>query len=202
MLLARYNKSRKATMWISLGISLGSLQRLRTSTRKEQRELISSMEQKKLAIKMSAQKGQEIRFIRGKYQGQTGWVNAAKKKTKKGLQPVIVKMDNGVEKQTRVKVTSFRTPFSAANNYAEAALQQHPDMELAMIKLAESVAECGLRDINEMLVIFEAEIERAKFILLSKGSSARYRIVTCDADYPAQAEDVVNKSGDLEFGDV
>jgi hypothetical protein len=78
---------------------------------------------------MPAQKGDPIRFVKGKYLGNVGWINTGKKKTKSGTYCyVIVRLENE-EKETRVKRSSYRERQVPPKTYEEAILQQHPDIE-------------------------------------------------------------------------
>ncbi|KAL3903644.1 MAG: hypothetical protein SGARI_005282, partial [Bacillariaceae sp.] len=87
------------------------------------------------------EKGRSIRFVKGKYAGYEGWEDKSKRK-KKGsrYRPVIIKLEEK-EKKTSVLKTSFRSLFHIPSTLEEAALQQHPDLELAMINLAGMFAQ-------------------------------------------------------------
>ncbi len=125
-----------------------------------------------------AEKGQEIRFVKGTYAGKIGWINKAQKKTKGDVKRhVIVLKDNGEEKATQTNKFSFRKPHVAPKTYEEAAIQQHFDMEKQMIKLAAMFAECAIVDSKGATKIFDKEVRRAIKELNSQGSKARYRNV-------------------------
>lgn len=110
------------------------------------------------------QKGEEIRFVKGKYMGEKGWINTEKTcKTKVGKKEqvyVIVDLERG-EKSTRVNKSSIRDKFSAPMSHEEAAMQQHKELELAMIQLAELWAECGITNVDNALALLSVEIGRA-----------------------------------------
>lgn len=129
-------------------------------------------------------KGKEIRFVRGTYAGRTGWVNDAKKTRGKSC-PVIVKLDDE-EKETTVWRRSYRKPFSKPANREEAAIQQHPDIELAMIKLFQMFAECDLRSNQNVIHLLNKEFTDAKKHQRDLNGKARYRRV----EYNSQ-DDVV-----------
>ena len=131
-----------------------------------------------------AEKGDEIRFIRGSYEGFIGWINKSKKtkKKKSSRRFVIVLLDDGTEKQTWVKKNSYRKRHSDPASYEEAALQQHSDMELTMIKLAEMFAEIGTSNFQEVVRLFYIELEIAYKNQKELGNKARFRNVEFDHD--------------------
>ena len=126
-----------------------------------------------------SEKGKEIRFIKGKYQGCVGWLNSAVKKKKKAVyRHVIIKGEKEEDKLTKVKESSYRKPFAAPQSYEEACLQQHSDIELAMVQLAEMFAECKVHTNNVNIAsLFEAELKRAVDYQVKLGNRARYRAV-------------------------
>lgn len=134
------------------------------------------------------EKGQAIRFVKGTYAGQTGWYNSVNN-TKSGIYcSVIVPMKSGAEKATRVLKSSIRAPFADPTTFEEAALQQHPDLELAMINLAEMFVQCGVTRSTEAMKLLDAELTEAysRFKLL--GNKARYRGVDFHPDNEDQED--------------
>ena len=107
------------------------------------------------------QKGKAIRFVKGTCVGCVGWIDKAFKKKKRSPHvDVIVDMDGSLV-QKYVKKTSIRDAFARPKSYEEAALQQHNDIETAMIKLAEKFAECGIEDQQEAANLFMMELKHA-----------------------------------------
>ncbi|CAB9513719.1 hypothetical protein SEMRO_608_G174830.1 [Seminavis robusta] len=104
------------------------------------------------------QKGKEIRFIRGTYKGCTGWMNRA---IKSSTCNVIVAHE-GVEKVTRVLSSSVRNKWTEPTSFEHALVQQHADVELAMVALAELLAECGVRRNPEILALINTELTIAR----------------------------------------
>ena len=137
-----------------------------------------------------ADKGKEIRFVKGNYKGKGGWIDKSKKKTK-ASRNVIVDMGTGPDDAdsddesqnnsnqqkycvaTRVMRDSIRSKFDAPKSYEEAALQQHFDIEEAMINLAEKFAECKASNIDAISSLFSKELKRAKKSLMKKGKGYR-----------------------------
>jgi hypothetical protein len=127
-------------------------------------------------------KGEEIRFVKGKYAGLSGWIDRSKKKKKNScFRSVIVGLDNEdddfeEEKATRVKISSFRKQVSGdPRTFEEAAVMQHKDIEKAMIDLATMFAQCAVQDTNEVLRLFNTELALALEFQKKLGSKARYR---------------------------
>jgi hypothetical protein len=127
-------------------------------------------------------KGDQIRFVKGKYAGFQGWKDSSRKK-KKGsrYRPVIIQLE-GSEHMTSVHRASYRSPFQAPRSFEEAALQQHSDLELAMIRVADMFAELGVTDNRIAVNIFDKELKRAREDQLKLGSKARYRKVDFKAE--------------------
>jgi transcription antitermination factor NusG len=132
----------------------------------------------------SIEKGDEIRLVKGKYEGQQAWMNKAKKPTK-CYYFVIVVDDDGTERATRVLKGSARiiaqepTPTS----YEEAVIQQHPDIERAIDKLCELLVECGINKHSDKLArILETKIEEAKATQDSLSYRAKWRHVEYETD--------------------
>jgi hypothetical protein len=132
-------------------------------------------------------KGEPVRFVKGKYEGLTGWIDKGKKSKKKGFyQNVIVALDadeNGMDesklKATYVKISSLRKPFpSEPRTFEEAAVMQHQDLEKAMIDLADMFAKLGGSvNHNEVMRLFAAELNTAQELQCKLGSKARFRYV-------------------------
>ena len=128
--------------------------------------------------------GKQIRFIKGTYKGKTGWINQKlakeKRKNKKKLVDVIVLFEDSNAKRARVKKTSFRDPHEEALTYEEQALQDHPDVELAIIDMAAMIATLSVIDMEEMHRLIKEEIENATLEQILQGKDARYRKVNFD----------------------
>ena len=90
---------------------------------------------------------------------------------------VIVLLDDNEEKATHVKITSIREGYNQARCYEEAALQQHRDMEEALIKVCEMLAQCGLENNVNATILFDRELTRARENIGKLGHKARFRHV-------------------------
>ena len=128
------------------------------------------------------EKGEEIRFVKGTYDGLAGWKNKAKNRAKgSSLIPVIVQLERG-PKATKVKLLSFRKPFTEPTCKEEAAVQQNPDLELAMINLATMWAQMGVTDISKIVKLVATKINEAQKHQKNLKGKARYRYV----EYPCK----------------
>ena len=92
--------------------------------------------------------GHRIRFIRGTYKDQKGWLNATKEPTKQKYY-VIVEPDPPAhiyEKGTCVLKTSVKilSAETLPRTWEEALLYQHPDIDRLMDKLAANLAMCRI----------------------------------------------------------
>lgn len=119
----------------------------------------------------------KIRFAKGTHKGKEGWEDDSKQYAEdSGYRAVIVKTKN-ILKQTRVLFTSIRKPFEDATSREEAAIQQHPDLELAIIELAEKWAEIPDYDHNNVMSLLFEELQIADSHQEQRGFKARYRRV-------------------------
>jgi hypothetical protein len=126
---------------------------------------------------MTAVKGNPVRFIAGKYGGKTGWVNNSENADEE-IVPVIVNLGRKGEKATYVYRSSVRPDSSEAapNSYAEAVLQQCPDIERSLVEVARKLAKCDIkRDVAGFHKVIETKLNEAIVLQESKGSKAMYR---------------------------
>ena len=124
----------------------------------------------------AAKKGLEIRFIAGKYAGLSGWVNDAQTSDEK-ITAVIVHQGRKGEKCTFVHTHSFRyKSIAEAKTKAEAALQQHPNIEKSIVTATRQVASCYITEKNVagFRNVLVEELDKAREYQEAKGSRARY----------------------------
>ena len=119
-------------------------------------------------------KGDEIRFIRGTYKGCTGWMDTANKLKSKSKMVWVVVDDEDEEVHSRVWRTSIRESFQAPATWAEAVVQQHPDIESAVIEVARLFASCSIEDEMSVLKLVGEEIRRA----MTENGKKTIRVVT------------------------
>jgi hypothetical protein len=128
--------------------------------------------------------GQRIRFIRGTYEDQKGWLNANREPTKCKYYVIVEANppDRVHEKETFVLKTSvkFINVQNEPTTWEEALLNQHPDIDRQMDKLAADLVMCRFdyqqsgEEISRILVEKIAD-EQNKVQAL--GSNAKYKDV-------------------------
>ena len=127
-------------------------------------------------------KGDPIKFTKGKYVGKTGWKNKEKGSTRERLY-VIVDLGNDVLKRTWVKKSSAKSRTQATpTSFAEAVLQQCPDVEEKLDSLCAELAMCNIgRDPNGLVAIMYATLNEACHTQNRK-RRALYRSVVYEED--------------------
>ncbi len=124
-------------------------------------------------------KGEKVRFVGGKYVGKKGWLNNDKGDTTYFVY-VIVDLGNGKTKETRVSKENVASPHTAPASYEEAVLQQIPEIEALMDKLARELAKCHVEVKDSSAPILEImglKIRDAMAKQVRKGSKATWRMV-------------------------
>ena len=157
-------------------------------------------------------KGKKIWFVAGLYKGKKGWLDTSKQ-CESGSPNVfvIVDMGKGIEKATYAQFTSFRDPHEKPANFEQAALQQHPDIEQTLVKLATMFAQCRISITVNAVTLLEEEIHKQQKFMRTLGRRARYRFVDFDEE-EAEAgrkrkaaakkaqDDIDQMSDDMNFG--
>jgi hypothetical protein len=112
-------------------------------------------------------RGEEIRFAKGKYMGYMGWINLAGDETAASV-PVIVqgfrKKDGSTcDKPATVRRESVRPrALPEPKSRSEACIQQHPDIEQTLEKLARQLARCEINPLSAAIQkIFVAKLQEA-----------------------------------------
>jgi hypothetical protein len=126
-------------------------------------------------------KGAPMRYCGGSWKGHLGWINCEKGPTAL-KRHTIVDLDDGFGglKKSCVEKGNCDARFSEPNNLAEAAMQQHSDIEDTMRLLAKQLAACNVQPNNDILVIIQSKLDRATEIQRSMGSKAKWRAVEYD----------------------
>jgi hypothetical protein len=125
-------------------------------------------------------RGDEIRFVGGKYIGKFGWFDTSREDTVKSY-PVII---NAVKKRdgsigdvtTRVRKTSVALLNEPdAETYVGAVFQQQPKITRLMEKLCAKLAMCEIDPQNDLLYeIFKEKYVEAVQRQTAKGSDATW----------------------------
>lgn len=124
-------------------------------------------------------KGQAIRFKKGKFAGDTGWINIAK--GTQGFTPekvhVIVGTGQYRDTHTMVLQTSIaKAERSEPTSFAQAAYQEHPWVEKLMYQLAAKIAclDIEREELTEIADIFAAILLEADDAQKKKGNTGKY----------------------------
>ena len=141
--------------------------------------------------------GHRVRFMGGTYKDQKGWLNTAKEPTKNKYY-VIVEPDlpaRNYEKATCVLKTSVKilSAETLPRSWEETLLDQHPDIDRLMDKLAANLALCRIdpnSSGNEISRLFVNKIAHEQSKLLALGILAAFWDVIWDPEgqQNAQAE--------------
>jgi hypothetical protein len=125
-------------------------------------------------------KGEEIRFKKGTFGGQTGWINVAR--GNQGFTPVKVHVivGTGPKKGTHTMVMQSsigkKQPHQEPTSFAQAVYQEHGWVEHLMELLAAKIA-CLDIDCNELVEIgdlFTAKLLEAEAAQKNKGNKGKY----------------------------
>ena len=132
------------------------------------------------------EKGKQIRFIAGKYAGKQGWEDLARQQGDKTI-PVIVDLGKRGEKETYVYNSSYvlNDASSLPGSYAEAVIQQCPDLEKMLVATCRAFAKTDIgRDPEGFHRLFNQHLHQAVYWQRSKGSKALYRSIAYQDPQP------------------
>lgn len=122
-------------------------------------------------------RGEPIRFTKGTYAGQTGWVNTALPETTSSVY-VIINEKQGVDQDhgmgACVRKTSVAPIGGDPKSIEEFVVKEDPNVAYHLAKLAQALAECGVASSPELLEIVKKHIDIACIVQLNKGKKAKY----------------------------
>jgi len=132
---------------------------------------------------MVAMKGEAVRFVAGKYGGKTGWINT-QETGDDSVTPVIVDLGQKGLRETFVYNSSVkRIDTTRPTNYAEAVIQQCPDIEKNLVTVTRQLAECDIgRDLQGFRKVVYKKLVEAQELQESRGSKAMYRKINFAED--------------------
>ncbi len=113
-------------------------------------------------------KGEEIRFIRGTYKHCIGWIdtaNKSKKKKDKLVYVIVNDEDYGELVHAHVWRSSIREMHKEPVTWAEAPVQEFPEIEDAVIEMARLFLSCVMENKeseNSVMQLIAKEIRRAQ----------------------------------------
>ena len=129
-----------------------------------------------MLMNCNMRKGIPIRFIAGKYARKKGWLDADGVQSESTV-AVIVQTKKGLKK-TYVFPNSIRNEDDCANptSYAEAVIEQCPDIEKALVQLCRAMVKCDMqRDAEGFKRVIAQKMDEAVKWQESKGSEAMCR---------------------------
>jgi hypothetical protein len=131
-------------------------------------------------------KAEAIRFLGGRYAGKTGWLRHSRRKRGQLYYYVFVDLGDSTVLKTYVQIDNCESAeMPMPTSYAEALLQQHVDIEVAMNKLANQLATCSIQEGTtqvQLCKIFAEKLYTAMIKQEKKGSKGRYRCVEFETE--------------------
>ena len=138
-------------------------------------------------------KGNKVCFLVGKYAGKKGWINLDGGERNSGdTIGVIVNLHRRGEKVTYVYPESIQEEATTQpTSYAEAILEQCPDVDAGLTKICRDLAKCNIkRDSNGIFAVIQRKLNEAVVLQESKGSKALYRHIDYNAPVRTNANDM------------
>lgn len=125
-----------------------------------------------MAVYSNEEKGNPVRIVGGKYIGREGWRRAGKANTRHYAY-VILRLEDGEEKEFRIRKGNVGRPFTPPRDYVDAVLQQHEEIDHALVKLCKLLAKCDLTGAEtELQRAFLQQMQAAHAQQLSEGGKA------------------------------
>jgi hypothetical protein len=92
-------------------------------------------------------KAEAIRFLGGRYAGKTGCLRHSRRKRGQLYYYVLVDLGDSTMLKTYVQIDNIeQAEMPMTTSYAEALLQQHINIEVAMNKLANQLPTCSIQE--------------------------------------------------------
>ena len=136
--------------------------------------------QEKQALNMAGSqdndRGKPIKFTGGKYASCSGWIDKGKDKRTCRSVYVIILLNDGHTKHTRVLKESIK-PESTPTNLAEALMKEYPDIHQILKKLTSLLAQVELdsKETDAMVTHFHEKLLQAQEKQEGLGGRARWR---------------------------
>lgn len=135
-------------------------------------------------VKVEAIKGEEVRFIAGKYAGKKGWVNVAMKESGSAQKIHVLVDRSDVKKGAMVASFVYKSSITTEKSYrnattlAAAVVQQCPDIEAKLIAVCRAFVVAGVQNSGDgFLEIVSEFMNDALKYQKNRGSKALYRMV-------------------------
>lgn len=127
-------------------------------------------------VALQDRKGELICVSGGVYRGHDAWLDTVKEPTNKMVY-LIVEYEEDCLKGVRVSKDNVRPVPAPPDNYAEAAVRQHVDLDEAIDKMARKFALCGLQGTDAVLHIIKTRVDDAMGKQIRLGGKAVWRKV-------------------------
>jgi hypothetical protein len=125
-------------------------------------------------------KGEAIRFKKGSFKGKTGWIDNDGSIMEQMVQVYVENWNNkGQTKNAKVmKINIAPLHRPSPSSYAEAVIQQNPDIEDTLEKLCRNLAMCDIKkDGKGIMEVISNSLEQATEEQRKLGYKKRYRQV-------------------------
>jgi hypothetical protein len=121
-------------------------------------------------------RGAAIRFTKGQYAGQKGWVNSAKTETSCSMHVIINQGQPAKEDYlwlacVRKTSVAFAVEPESVEHYV---LLEDPKVVYHLAKLTQALAECGISATPTLMGLLKQQIDLACAVQLEKGKHAKY----------------------------
>ena len=125
---------------------------------------------------LELRKGNPCRILSKKYKECNAWYDKGRNNTKCKM-AVIIEYAQGRLKSSLINDENVEEVYGEPASYEEAAMQQHPDIDLKFDSLCTLLAQCNIQSGESIKAIFETKLNRANIIQQSKGNKAVWRCV-------------------------
>lgn len=130
-------------------------------------------------------KGEEIRFIGGKYAGKQGWLDIDKEADDR-VTPVILNLGKKKGKRDTFVYNGSWVLMSEVmkdpHSYARAVIQQCPEVHAEMVKFFRKLAKFDIdRDRAGFIALLDEALDDAVKHQISKGTKAEWRGIEYNA---------------------
>jgi hypothetical protein len=121
-------------------------------------------------------RGGKIRFSRGAYVGEVGWVNTAIPETPSSIHVIIDGAQDSSDDGSYlacVRKTSV-SKWKEAKTHEELAIYEDAKVAYHLSKLAQALAECGVTGTPALLDLVKVAIDTACMAQIDKGKKAKF----------------------------
>lgn len=118
---------------------------------------------------------ERIEIIRGSYSGKNAWIDPEKKHSPK-MAYVVIQMDDGSYKNTRLRKTSIEMKKAAPPATYEEAAVQHPKIKPLLEDLTRELAKCNITSYSNLMDIIYKKTRAAGAMHQANSSATYYNV--------------------------